>query len=148
MNSFLRKLRHPALAGNKEMKGINYLKYSTQENFHINAAKEERLNQSNVFGYVLDDQKYTSDELKSQTVRFSLEGKTDQLIANVNELYFQRRAFYSALFDCNEDLIFTFCKDDRKFQQLVERILADVYQKRAVIINYLKEEGEWDAMLD
>ncbi|MBO3700259.1 hypothetical protein [Roseivirga sp. E12] len=92
--------------------------------------------------------KVSTPRLFSNVSYQSLTGDVDGMIETLEELYFERKAFSSAWQSLNGAAVYKIHDGNPKYEAFKRRIMEDVHKKRAVVINYLKEQGEWDNAWD
>ncbi|MGI9547518.1 MAG: hypothetical protein ACR2MM_09795, partial [Flavobacteriaceae bacterium] len=71
----------------------------------------------------------------------------ETFLSVLEEYYFERNNKHDIYTDLNAGSYRLF-EDDPRYQKLFTRIQDDIHQKRAEIITYLKEEGDWDPAWD
>lgn len=87
--------------------------------------------------------KISTPRLGSSVSYQSLTGDVDGMIETLEELYFERKAFSNAWQSLNTGIVFKIHDGNPKYEAFKRRIREDVHKKRAVVIEYLKEQGEW-----
>ena len=71
----------------------------------------------------------------------------EEFLAGLEELYFDRkdRTGWFSKMKSGQYILF---ENDPDYQKLFKRIEAETHRQRAEVIEYLKEEGDWDPAWD
>lgn len=117
--------------------------------YHDSIQEARELKSTNLLDEILSDQSGVSTtRLFSRSIYAALIGNMDEMISTLEELYFDRKAYGYAWGHLNTRTYFEMYEGNIKYDAFKAKIREDVHQKRAIVIEYLKEQGEWDADWD
>ncbi|OEK04216.1 hypothetical protein [Roseivirga misakiensis] len=120
-------------------------KIESHMSYHDSLTETRRIQKSAKFSeFMIENEEVSVGRLYSQLHVASMRGEVNKAVSLIDEIYFQRRAFSSALVELTTDAMFDPIYESKEFQAILTRIKEDVNSKRAVVIAYLKEQGEWD----
>ncbi|MFY0592979.1 tetratricopeptide repeat protein [Roseivirga sp.] len=133
------------LIAQKDKRASDYIeKVGQHMTYHDSIADRRRETRRKVFSeLIVEENKVSVSRLFSQLNLAAMKGEVGEAVALIDELYFGRRAYANAFIDLQTDPVYDQIFDSTPFQDILSRIKDDVKTKRNVVIEFLKEQGEW-----
>lgn len=134
----------------KKDSSLMYVNKLAQYYVHFDSISDLRTQDSkNILDELLiESPKISTGRMYSRVTYQSLTGDVDGMITTLEELYFERNAFSNAWERLNSGVVYRIHDGNPKYEAFKRRIREGVHKKRAVVIDYLKEQGEWNNAWD